>query len=145
MDGSQNMASLLRKEIDDGERVWTIGELARECDVTLRAMRFYEAKGLLKPTREGTTRLYDEEDRRRLQIILRAKKVGFSLIEIRDLLGLADPREPIVRRLATLRERLVRQTDQLEAQRVEAEAALAAIGGEIAALDHSLGERRPEA
>lgn len=138
MDGSQNMASLFRKEIDDRERVWTIGELARECDVTLRAMRFYEAKGLLKPSREGTTRLYDEEDRRRLQIILRAKKIGFSLIEIRDLLGLANPRDPIDRRLATLREHLVRQTDQLEAQRIEAEAALVAIGGEIAALDRSL-------
>lgn len=138
MDGSQDMASLLRKEIDDRERVWTIGELARECDVTLRAMRFYEAKGLLKPVREGTARLYDEEDRRRLQIILRAKKVGFSLVEIRDLLGLTNGRDPLDRRLATLRERLVRQTDQLEAQRVETEAALAAIDGEIAALDRTL-------
>ncbi len=138
MDGSQDMASLLRKEIDDRERVWTIGELARECDVTLRAMRFYEAKGLLKPVREGTARLYDEEDRRRLQIILRAKKVGFSLVEIRDLLGLTNGRDPLDRRLATIRERLVRQTDQLEAQRVETEAALAAIDGEIAALDRTL-------
>lgn len=143
MDGEKDMASLVRGALGDRERMWTIGELARECDVTLRAMRFYEAKGLLKPSRDGTARLYDAENRRRLQIILRAKKVGFSLIQIRDLLGLATSREPLERRLTGLREHLVRQTEQLEHQRREADEALFAIGDEIRALDLSLDETPP--
>lgn len=138
MDGAQDMASLVRDELGERERMWTIGELARECDVTLRAMRFYEAKGLLKPRRDGVARLYDAENRRRLHIILRAKKVGFSLVQIRDLLGLTVSREPIAQRLDTLRGHLVRQTEQLEHLRREAEEALAAIGDEIRALDRSL-------
>ncbi len=102
-------------------------------------MRFYEAKGLLKPSREGTSRLYDKENRRRLQIILRAKRVGFSLVEIRDLLGLATGREGPSGRLAALREYLVRQTAQLHDRRAEIETALVAIGEEISALDRALG------
>lgn len=138
MDGADDMASLVRGEIGDKNRMWTIGELARECDVTLRAMRFYEAKGLLKPGRDGTARLYDAENRRRLQIILRAKKIGFSLVQIRDLLGLATSRETVEHRLAGLRDHLVRQTEQLEHLRREAEEALVTIGDEIGALDRSL-------
>lgn len=134
-DGTEDLSSLLRQEIDGDDRLWTIGELARECGVTLRAMRFYEAKGLLRPSREGTSRFYDGENRRRLRIILRAKRVGFSLAEIRDLLGLASGREPIGGRLAVLRDRLVRQTAQLHERRAEIETALLAIGEEIAALD----------
>lgn len=137
MDGTADLASLLQREVDPGDRLWTIGELARECDVTLRAMRFYEAKGLLKPSREGTARYYDAENRRRLEIVLRAKRVGFSLAEIRDLIGLAFGREGPDHRLVTLRDTLMRQTIRLEEQRVEAEAALVAIGEEIAALDRS--------
>lgn len=141
MDGAEDLASLLHEELDDTDRSWTIGELAREYDVTLRAMRFYEAKGLLKPKRDGTIRLYDAENRRRLQVVLRAKKVGFSLIEIRDLLASTGGREPMERRKASLRERLLRQTEMLEMQRAETEAALVAIGEEIAALDRALGAR----
>lgn len=145
MDGTADLASLLQKEVDPGDRLWTIGELARECDVTLRAMRFYEAKGLLKPSREGTARFYDSENRRRLEIVLRAKRVGFSLAEIRDLIGLAFGREAFDRRLVTLRDTLVRQTARLEEQRIETEAALAAIGEEIAALDRNIpGSDRSE-
>ena len=138
----ENLASLLRKEVRGDDRRWTIGELARECDVTLRAMRFYEAKGLLKPMREGTARFYDAENRHRLDIVLRAKKVGFSLAEIRELLGLAFGRDPAERRLTALREDLIRQTVRLEEQRADAEAALAAIGEEISALDAAVATTR---
>ncbi|NLH81851.1 MAG: MerR family DNA-binding protein [Phyllobacteriaceae bacterium] len=103
--------------------------------MTLRAMRFYEAKGLLRPSREGTARFYDNENRRRLRIILRAKRVGFSLVEIRDLLGLASGGDAVEGRLGALRDHLVRQTAQLHERRVEIEAALVAIAEEIAALD----------
>lgn len=134
-----DIASLIRDATPSEARSWTIGELARECDVTLRALRFYEAKGLLRPRRDGSARLYGDDDRRRLRIIVRAKKIGFSLVQIRELLGLAAAAGPIERRLAEIRVRLVAQTEQLEAMRREAEEALVALSTEVAALDRDLG------
>ncbi|MEO0496678.1 MAG: MerR family transcriptional regulator [Pseudomonadota bacterium] len=74
----------------DPEFPYRIGDLAREFDVTLRTLRFYEDKRLLRPKRLGTTRLYSALDRERLQLILKGKKVGFALSEIRRLLSLYD-------------------------------------------------------
>lgn len=70
--------------------VYRIGDLAREFDVSLRTLRFYEDKGLISPQRTGSTRLYSNEDRSRLKVILLAKNVGFSLSDIQDLLTLYD-------------------------------------------------------
>lgn len=137
MDGKEDLASLVTREVDASDRVWTIGELAREYDVTLRAMRFYEAKGLLEPSRDGMVRFYDARNHRRLRIILRAKRAGFSLVEIRDLLDLAGSRDPRDRRLGVLRERLQRQVGRLEDMRRETDAALSAVGEEIGALDRA--------
>lgn len=117
------------------DRTWTIGELARDCSVTLRALRFYEAKGLLDPRRAGAVRLYGAEDRRRLRIIVRAKRVGFSLVQIRDLLTLTRPGSGLDRRMREVRSRLAAQSEPLEAMRREADAALAALTAEIAAFD----------
>ena len=75
-------------EASAGRNVFTIGDLAREFDVTLRALRFYEDKGLLTPRRQGLQRLYDRRDRKRLKLILMGKRVGFSLGEIREMLDL---------------------------------------------------------
>ena len=69
---------------------YTIGELAREFGVTARALRFYEDKGLLDPARDGQNRVYSARDRARLQLIVRGKRVGFSLVEIRQMLDLYD-------------------------------------------------------
>ena len=137
-DSGECIASLFAEAPGSSDRLWTIGELARECDVTLRAMRFYEAKGLPEPSREGLARLYDAENRRRLRIIVRAKKLGFSLVQIRDLLGLVGSAEPLDRRLGVVGDRLRQQIGQLEAMRIEAEQALVAIADEIAALDRAL-------
>ena len=71
-------------------RLYTIGELCDEFEVTGRALRFYEDEGLLTPERRGTQRLYAERDRARLAWILRAKRVGFSLATIREMLDLYD-------------------------------------------------------
>ena len=68
-----------------GPAVYTIGDLAREFDVTLRALRFYEDKGLLSPRREGLARLYSAADRVRLQLILKGKRLGFTLAEISEM------------------------------------------------------------
>lgn len=65
---------------------WTIGDMARHYDVSLRTLRFYEDRGLLKPMRHGTTRLYDADCRVRLEKILNAKRLGFTLGRIYDLL-----------------------------------------------------------
>ncbi|MEL6766182.1 MAG: MerR family DNA-binding transcriptional regulator [Pseudomonadota bacterium] len=70
------------------EETYTIGEMCRAFDVTPRALRFYEQKELLKPIREGQHRHYTNRDRARLKLILRGKRFGFSLAEIRELLEL---------------------------------------------------------
>ena len=74
---------------------YTIGELAQEFDVTTRAIRFYEHQGLLSPTRNGQARVYSARDRVRLKLVLRGKRLGFSLGEIGEMLDLydADPSE----------------------------------------------------
>lgn len=67
-------------------RTFRIGDLAREFDVTLRTLRFYEDKGLITPERRGTTRIYSEADRDRLQLALFCKRIGLPLKEIRIVL-----------------------------------------------------------
>ena len=72
----------------DSARIYSIAELAREFGITARTMRFYEDEGLIKPRRQGLTRLYSVGDRTRLGWILRGKRLGFSLAEIKELLDL---------------------------------------------------------
>jgi DNA-binding transcriptional MerR regulator len=68
----------------------SISDLAREFDVTTRSIRFYENEGLLHPTRQGQTRIFSSKDRARLKLILRGKRMGFSLAETRELFELWD-------------------------------------------------------
>ena len=72
------------------DRTFSISELAQEFDVTTRAIRFYEAEGLLSPAREGQRRIYTRRDRVRLMLTLRGKRIGLSLQEIRELFELYD-------------------------------------------------------
>ena len=69
---------------------FTISDLSSEFDVTARALRFYEDQGLISPERMGLARIYSKRDRARLAWILRAKRVGFSLAEIREMIDLYD-------------------------------------------------------
>jgi DNA-binding transcriptional MerR regulator len=69
---------------------YSITDLSEEFDVTPRALRFYEEEGLISPIRRGTTRIYTKRDRARLAWILRAKRTGFSLAEIREMIDLYD-------------------------------------------------------
>lgn len=126
------------------ERLFTVGELASELDVTARALRFYEDRGLLQPRRAGQNRVYTRRDRARLILILRGKRLGFSLAEIRDWLDLydADPlRVAQMRHLARQVEarlrRLEQQRDDLDATITE----LCEIKGQIA---HHLVEAAAE-
>jgi len=71
-------------------RTWTITELAREYAVTLRTLRHYEDVGLLSPERRGTTRVFHQRDRIRLELILRGKRLGFTLPEIATIVDMYD-------------------------------------------------------
>lgn len=82
-----------KESIMDAETTYRISELATEFDVTLRTLRFYEDKGLLAPRRIGNTRLYSRTDRAKLKLILIAKRLGFSLIDIKAFLELYNPKE----------------------------------------------------
>ena len=68
------------------DTAFSIGDLSREFDVTTRTIRFYEDEGMLSPTRNGRNRVYGPRDRVRLKLILRGKRLGFSLSEVRELL-----------------------------------------------------------
>ena len=103
---------------------FTIGDLAREFDVTLRALRFYEDKGLLTPRRRGQTRIYSRRDRARLSLLLMGKRVGFSLSEIRDMLDLYDLKDGQVTQLRVALEKFREQIHILEAQKADIESAI---------------------
>ena len=103
---------------------YSIGELCDEYGVTARALRFYEDEALIAPERRGTTRLYSERDRARLAWILRGKRVGLSLADIKELLDLYDIGDGRkTQRLKTI-ERCQAQADSLERQRVDIDATL---------------------
>lgn len=74
----------------ENETTFAIGELAREFDITPRSIRFYEEQGLLSPTRTGQNRVYLNKDRVRLKLILRGKRLGFSLAEVKTLFDMYD-------------------------------------------------------
>lgn len=71
-------------------QTWSITELSQEFDLTPRSIRFYEDMGLLQPTREGQRRVYGPRERTRLRLILRGKRLGFALTEIREILDMYD-------------------------------------------------------
>lgn len=70
--------------------IYTISDLAKHFDITTRAIRFYESEGLLSPKRENNRRVYNEKDRIRLKLILRGKRLGFTLSEIKTTMDLYD-------------------------------------------------------
>ena len=94
-----------------------IGDLAGQFGITLRALRFYEDKGLITPQRHGTTRLYDYRDRARLKLILLGRKVGFSLREVKQLLDLYDPSGSNTAQLRATLDKTAKQQQKLVAQR----------------------------
>jgi|TARA_Y100000588_G_scaffold1507_1_gene2194 DNA-binding transcriptional MerR regulator len=72
------------------KKTFNISELSQEFDVTTRSIRFYEDQGLLNPTRRGQTRIFSNKDRVRLKLILRGKRMGFSLAQTKELFDLWD-------------------------------------------------------
>ncbi|MEH6582514.1 MAG: MerR family DNA-binding transcriptional regulator [Halioglobus sp.] len=95
---------------------YSISDLAAEFDITTRTIRFYEEKGLLSPKRIGTSRIYDSANRTRLKLILRGKRLGFTLEESRDIIGMYDPTHGNVDQLQKLATGIQQKRQQLELQ-----------------------------
>jgi DNA-binding transcriptional MerR regulator len=74
----------------EADRTWTVGELAGELGITTRTLRFYESEGLISPRRVGTSRVYSARNRTRMRLILRGKRFGMSLAEIREIVEMYD-------------------------------------------------------
>jgi DNA-binding transcriptional MerR regulator len=106
------------------ERLYTIGELADELDVTTRAIRFYEAKGLIAPARRGVARSYSRRDRARLMLILRGKNLGFSLEEIAQYLSLYDADPTQVTQTQMLLARIEAAIEDLQTKRADLDRSL---------------------
>jgi DNA-binding transcriptional MerR regulator len=107
---------------------YTITELAREFDVTPRAIRFYEDQGLLAPAREGSNglrRVYSSRDRTRLKLTLRGKRLGFTLSEIRTLLDLYDSPTGTTAQLQAFADTIAAHREVLERQREDLDTTLA--------------------
>lgn len=96
---------------------YTITELTREFDISTRTIRFYEDEGLISPIRRGRTRLFRQSDRQLLKIILRGKRLGFSIAEIREIMGMyrAPPGE--AGQLRTIIRKVGEKRDELEQKR----------------------------
>jgi DNA-binding transcriptional MerR regulator len=95
---------------------YAIGELAKEFDITTRSIRFYEDQGLITPTRRGQTRIYSQRDRVRLKLILRGKRLGFSLAETGRLFELYDADKSSEKQLDTILELIADKKSDLQQQ-----------------------------
>ena len=100
-----------------GDKKYSVTELCREFGLTPRALRFYEERKLLMPLRVGTTRVFSHRDRVRLQLILRGKRFGFSLTEIREMLDLYNAPEGKVKQLQVVLPKLQSQLGILKKER----------------------------
>ncbi|WP_293763232.1 MerR family DNA-binding transcriptional regulator [uncultured Aquitalea sp.] len=107
--------------------LFTISDLAQEFDVTLRTIRFYEEQGLIEPERDGRQRVFTRRDRARLRLILRGKRIGLSLSEIREIIDLYDLAKGEASQSLKLLHLLVARREQLEEQRRDIDVVLAEI------------------
>ncbi|MES2533650.1 MAG: MerR family DNA-binding transcriptional regulator [Pseudomonadota bacterium] len=127
------------------QRSFTISELAREFDLTTRAIRFYEDKGLLTPARGGAgglQRVYSARDRTRLTLTLRAKRLGLSLSEAKDILDMYDSPRDTVAQLEKFVGVLSAHRAQLEAQLTELQANLSEVQDQEKATRTALSRAR---
>ncbi|MBX8486559.1 MerR family DNA-binding transcriptional regulator [Pseudomonas cichorii] len=95
---------------------YSISDLARELDITTRAIRFYEEQGMLSPERRGLERIYSPRDKVTLKLILRGKRIGFSLAECRELIELYDPHGDNQKQLHSMLGKIEERRGQLEQQ-----------------------------
>jgi DNA-binding transcriptional MerR regulator len=112
--------------MSDPKQTYSISELAREFNITPRSIRHYEDQHLISPLRVGSQRIYRKGDRVRLQLILRGKRIGFSLSEIREIITMYDSpageqkqTELLIRKIAERREALHQQQKDIQTMLLE--------------------------
>ncbi|AMA46091.1 MerR family DNA-binding transcriptional regulator [Pseudomonas monteilii] len=101
------------------DQTYSISDLSRELDITTRAIRFYEEQGLLSPTRRGQERIYSPRDKVTLKLILRGKRIGFSIAECRELIALYDPSSGNRKQLESMLAKIDERRGQLEQQMLD--------------------------
>jgi DNA-binding transcriptional MerR regulator len=113
---SQGHWAATPRNLDEAD-YFTIGDMARTFKVSLRALRFYEDRGLLKPDRHGFVRLYDAKQRSRLKLILKGKRLGFTLTGIMEMLKKHNDSEPLDFEETLEPLRVATQIEELERKR----------------------------
>ncbi len=102
-------------------KTYSISDLASEFDITTRSIRFYEEKGLLKPERDGQTRIFSVSDRVKLKLILRGKRLGMSLVESRSIIEMYDPEHGNTEQLRQLIQKIRDKRTQLAQHLIDIE------------------------
>ena len=125
----------------DRSQTWSISQMCRDYDVTPRTLRFYEQKELLAPARRGWTRIFNYRDRARLKLILRGKRAGFSLDEIKEMLDLYNLRDGKQKQLEVASTKMRERLGALKDQRVELEEAIGDLENTINVIDGMLKEK----
>ncbi len=123
----------------------TIREMCESFDVTPRTLRFYEAKELLFPVRDGQKRLFTRRDRARLKLILRGKRFGFSLEQIRQLLELYEPGDKQLKQLIRTYELAQERLADMERQREELTEAIDDLNGQLRWGEQAIAELKAKA
>ena len=126
------------------DKTYSITQLCREFSVTPRTLRFYEQKGLLAPARRGWTRLFSYRDRARLQLILRGKKVGFALEEIKEMLDLYNLRDGQLTQLRVSSTKMRERLEALRKQRIDMDEAIVDLERTIGVVDGMLKDREAQ-
>lgn len=128
----------------DEHRTYSIRHLCREFGATARALRFYEDKGLLTPTRKGQTRVYTARDRARLKLIMRGRRIGFTLQEIQEMLVLYDKSEHNVHQMAIALPRHRARIEALKQQLEDIQGAIETAEDACQWMEQTLGQHRPD-
>ena len=123
-------------------RTFTIRQLTKEFAVTARALRFYEEEQLIAPARRGQTRLYNARDRARIGLILRGRRVGFSLAELREMLDLYEGPGGSVAQMMEARRKFSERIAVLERQKIDIEQSLGELRDGIESINEKLGQRQ---
>jgi DNA-binding transcriptional MerR regulator len=126
-------------------RTYTIRDLTKEFGVTARTLRFYESEGLLAPGRRGQARIFSARDRGRLTLILRGRRVGFSLAEIAEILDLYEKGDGGIAQLEHARTKFIQRIGELERQKKDIDESVAELKLGLESIEIRLGEHEAEA